>query len=103
MKILITEVWLAICFATLMSVQGVCTEQRNRPRLATYFFAGTTDVISPDDDGFIRRWLFLEPIDKPNRSNTVFTDSYIRKTLYYRIFSRTIHRITQKRRQSKSR
>ena len=37
-----------------------------------YFSPGTTDVISPDDDGFIRRWLLLEPIDKPNRSNTVF-------------------------------
>lgn len=32
----------------------------------------------PDNDGFIRRWTVLEPIEKPNRSNTVFTDSYLR-------------------------
>ena len=74
------RVWLAICFATLMSVQGYAQNKETASRLATYFSPGTTDVISPDDDGFIRRWLLLEPIDKPNRSNTVFTDSYIRKT-----------------------
>lgn len=47
--------------------------------LAPYFSPGSTRVMSPDDEGFIRRWLLLEPIDKPNRSNTVFTDSYIRE------------------------
>ena len=31
----------------------------------------------PDDKGFIRRWSLLEPINKPNSGNTVFTDSYI--------------------------
>ncbi len=51
-----------------------------------YFSAATTSKMTPDADGFIRRWLLLEPINKPNRSNTVFTDSYIRKafdTLYF--------------------
>ncbi len=33
----------------------------------------------PDKEGFLRRWLLLEPISKPNRSNTVFTDSYLRE------------------------
>ncbi len=33
----------------------------------------------PDEEGFLRRWLLLEPISKPNRSNTVFTDSYLRE------------------------
>ena len=31
----------------------------------------------PDDKGFIRRWTIIEPINKPNSGNTVFTDSYI--------------------------
>ena len=31
----------------------------------------------PDEKGFIRRWTILEPINKPNSGNTVFTDSYI--------------------------
>ena len=39
----------------------------------------TGDFATPDKDGFLGRWLLLEPISKPNRSNTVFTDSYIRE------------------------
>jgi hypothetical protein len=31
----------------------------------------------PDENGFIRRWTIIEPINKPNSGNTVFTDSYI--------------------------
>jgi len=34
----------------------------------------------PDADGFLQRWLLLEPIAKPNRSNTVFTGTYVRST-----------------------
>ena len=31
----------------------------------------------PDEKGDIRRWTIIEPINKPNSGNTVFTDSYI--------------------------
>ena len=31
----------------------------------------------PDEKGFVRRWTILEPINKPNSGNTVFTDNYI--------------------------
>jgi len=51
-----------------------------------YFTPATKSKMTPDADGFIQRWLLLEPINKPNRSNTVFTDSYLRKafdTLYF--------------------
>ena len=54
--------------------------------IAPYFIPATTAKMTPDAEGFIQRWLLLEPINKPNRSNTVFTDSYIRKsfdTLYF--------------------
>ena len=34
--------------------------------------------VSPDENGFVRRWTIIEPINKPNSGNTVFTDSYIR-------------------------
>lgn len=47
--------------------------------LSGYFTPATDGVATPDSKGFIRRWLLLEPISKPNRSNTVFTDSYIRE------------------------
>ena len=49
---------------------------KNRPK---YFSAVTTPSAQPDEDGFIRRWMLLEPIDKPNSGNTVFTDSYLRE------------------------
>ena len=46
--------------------------------LSGYFTLATDEAATPDAKRFIRRWLLLEPISKPNRSNTVFTDSYIR-------------------------
>ena len=49
---------------------------KNRPK---YFSPATAQPTQPDDEGFIRRWLLLEPIDKPNSGNTVFTDSYLRE------------------------
>lgn len=51
-----------------------------------YFTPATAKKMTPNAEGFIQRWLLLEPISKPNRSNTVFTDSYLRKnfdTLYF--------------------
>jgi hypothetical protein len=46
--------------------------------LAPYFTPATSAPKAPDQDGFLQRWLLLEPINKPNRGNTVFTDSYVR-------------------------
>lgn len=45
-------------------------------------------VSTPDENGFIRRWALLEPIDWPNRSNTVFTDSYLRDTFCSKLTSK---------------
>jgi hypothetical protein len=53
---------------------------------AQYFTAITKEKKNPDNEGFIQRWLLLEPIAKPNRTNSIFTDSYLRKafdTLYF--------------------
>ena len=51
------------------------------PALAPYFSTPVEEAIQPDERGFIRRWLLLEPISKPNRGNTVFVDSYVRTNL----------------------
>lgn len=54
--------------------------------ITPYFTPAITKKKTPDSEGFIQRWLLLEPINKPNRSNTVFTDSYIRdafSTMYF--------------------
>lgn len=48
--------------------------------LDRYMVPAAPGAASPDPDGFIGRWLLLDPISKPNRTNTVFTDSYIRET-----------------------
>src|SRR5574344_1163265 len=37
--------------------------------------------VAVDNDGFIRRWLILEPISKPSRTNAIFTDSYLKRVL----------------------
>ena len=49
---------------------------KNRPK---YFSPSTSAAIAPDSEGFIHRWMLLEPINKPNSGNTVFTDSYLRE------------------------
>ena len=60
---------------------------QNNLTLDMYFEPQTAEAAAPDAEGFIRRWSLLDPINKPNRSNTVFTDSYIRAafdTLYFK-------------------
>ena len=49
--------------------------------LAPYFQPAGAGSIAPDADGFLRRWLLLEPIAKPNASNTGFTRAYVRQAL----------------------
>ena len=56
------------------------------PAIENYFTPVTSESASPDEEGFIRRWLLLEPIAKPNRTNTVFTDSYIREAFSQQYF-----------------
>jgi hypothetical protein len=46
--------------------------------IAPYFVPAASTPKAPDKNGFIQRWLLLEPISKPNRTNTVFTGTYVR-------------------------
>jgi hypothetical protein len=55
-------------------------------RLAPYFQPVTAGAKAPDADGFLQRWLLLEPIVKPNRSNSGFTGSYVRTALTTQYF-----------------
>ncbi len=85
-----------ICFSfrslqvmLLLAVTGI-TGYAGRPALPgtmpNYFERQEADAVAPDSEGFIRRWLLLEPVEKPNRSNTVFTDSYLRDAFYTEYF-----------------
>jgi hypothetical protein len=49
--------------------------------IAPYFTAAASAPKAPDADGFLQRWLLLEPIVKPNWTNNVFVDSYVQKNL----------------------
>lgn len=49
------------------------------PSLAPYFAPATAGSAAVDEDGFIRRWMLLEPITRPNRTNQLFTSDYVRK------------------------
>lgn len=74
------------CSATSKSKTGSTAKSDTTRTIAPYFTRATTKKMTPNAEGFIQRWLLLEPISKPNRTNTVFTDSYIRKafdTLYF--------------------
>lgn len=46
--------------------------------LDPYFKPVTAEAVMSDSEGFLQRWMLLEPISKPNRTNTVFTDTYLR-------------------------
>src|ERR1035441_2365692 len=46
--------------------------------IAPYFTPATASPRAPDAEGFLQRWLLLEPINKPNRSNTPFVGTYVR-------------------------
>lgn len=75
--------FLVLLLTTVASAQS----REGAVKFGDYFTPATDAVMSPDNQGFIRRWTLLEPISKPNRSNTVFTDTYLRAafdTLYFK-------------------
>lgn len=63
------------------------TKKDTQRSIAGYFTPAAKSPKAPDEDGFIQRWLLLEPIEKKIRTNILFTDSYLRQsfdTLYFK-------------------
>lgn len=49
--------------------------------IAPYFAPAGSGSKSPNPDGFLQRWLLLEPISLPIRSNAGFTETFVRSTI----------------------
>jgi hypothetical protein len=79
-SILVVSMFLGFS-ATSESAARATTTCDSTRSISPYFTAASSSPKAPDAEGFLQRWLLLEPISKPNRTNTVFTDSYIRKNL----------------------
>ena len=54
--------------------------------LSAYFSQPSSAPAVPDSQGFIRRWSLLEPVSKPNNSNILFSDTYIREAFCTEMF-----------------
>jgi len=71
------------CLLAMMPAQNSVPAPRS---LSPFFTPASTSPKAADKDGFLRRWLLLEPINKPSRTNTNLTSVYVRKTLYTEYF-----------------
>jgi hypothetical protein len=66
---------------------GFAAPKKDGPRtIAPYFAPATSHPKAPDADGFLERWLLLEPVSKPNRSNSGFTGTYVRNAFNTQYF-----------------
>lgn len=89
---------LAACFVFLAALRAQAqsaisggridkiTDNDTTRTLAPFFTPATTLKKSPNSQGFIQRWLLLEPINKSIRTNLVFTDNYLKTqsdTIYF--------------------
>jgi hypothetical protein len=80
------KVFLAVLALPIISVAPAIAADEPPRSIAPHFTPATASPKAPDADGFLRRWLLLDPIAKPNRTNTVFTDSYVRETFNTQYF-----------------
>lgn len=67
----------ALLGASAFRITALAADEAPRS-LAPYFTPASSPTKTPDKDGFLQRWLLLEPINKPNRGNAGFVDSYVR-------------------------
>lgn len=82
MKKLTTIKMSAVGILIAMSLQASAQKAPVRSSYAPYFTEAKAGAKAPDADGFIQRWLLLEPIKNSLRGNTGFTETYIRGAFY---------------------
>ena len=64
--------------------------------LSKYFIESSVATKAPDNEGFIQRWLVLEPVEKNISRNNIFTEQYLRTTLSTDNFSENYTVVLQK-------
>ncbi len=64
-----------VCEGAGVSIDWLQCKNRKK-----YFSVANTPNAQPDSEGFIRRWMMLEPIRQDIRSNVVFTNSWLGET-----------------------
>lgn len=77
----LTKIIMGIACCTMLVGQVAAQDQDKKlpEAINPYFTLVSQQDSSPDEYGFIRRWLLLEPIPMPIKSNVVFTDSYLKE------------------------
>ena len=60
--------------------RNVTPEDTGPRTIEPYFTKATSGSKAPDQQGFIQRWILLEPITNGLRGNTGFNEAYIRET-----------------------
>ena len=78
--------FLLVAVVTVLLCLPVSAQKKNSrtdiaEALKGYYVPASAEPVRPDGEGFIRRWLMLEPISKPNISITPFTIKFTRETL----------------------
>ena len=69
------------CILALMLITITAVSGQSGRGPAPAFAAPATSAGAPDADGFIRRWLVLEPIPIQIRSNAQLNDSFVQTTV----------------------
>ncbi|MBQ9878323.1 MAG: acetylxylan esterase [Bacteroidales bacterium] len=86
---------LRIIFLTSFLLAALCAPAHGQKKMKNtdvaqalqgYFTLATEGSVSPDSEGFIRRWMLLDPISKPNSTNQVFTKKYTRDAIMTEYF-----------------
>ena len=64
----------------------VCIDWLQFKNRTTYMKPATSTSAQPDAEGFIRRWMLLEPIRQDIRSNVIFTNTWLREAFAKQYF-----------------
>ena len=83
MNTLSKSVMLAFGVLTMLALPAVCAAaDDDGPSITPYFTPATASPKAPNSEGFLQRWVLLEPIRKPfGNSNAGFIEPFVRNAI----------------------